>query len=93
MEKNAKIVKLITVITVCILCICLVILTFQLIKIANLKEKNKELQTYKEQLINDIYNYNTSNSYYNNNRAEFLEDYAREVLGWGTKTETVYKKK
>ena len=92
MEKQAKIVKLITVLTVCIMCICLIILTFQLIKIANLKEKNKDLETYKQQLVEDIYNYNTSNSYYDNNRSEFLEDYAREVLGWGTQDEIIYKK-
>ena len=74
------------------MCICLIILTFQLIKIANLKEKNKDLETYKQQLVEDIYNYNTSNSYYDNNRSEFLEDYAREVLGWGTQDEIIYKK-
>jgi sortase (surface protein transpeptidase) len=93
MKNSAKTVKIITSITIAIAFICIVILTCQFIKIANMKNTEKELQTQKEQLIEDIYNYNTTNSYYNNNRTEFLEDYAREHLVWGEPNETWYVKK
>ncbi len=92
MEKNIKVIRIITVITVVLICLCAVILSFQLIQIANLKDKNNQLNFRKEQLIQDIYNYNTANSYYNNNRSEYLESYAREMLGWGESGETWYTK-
>lgn len=92
MEKNIKAIKIITIITVVIMFVCIIILTCQLFKINNLKEKNQQLQTHKEQLIEDIYNYNTTNSYYGNNRQEYLENYAREMLGWGESGEVWYTK-
>jgi len=88
-----KTVKIITCVTLVIVFICAIILIFQFVKIANLKSTEKNLQTQKEQLIEDIYNYNTSNTYYNNNRSEFLEDYARENLVWGKEDEVWYVKK
>ena len=93
MEKRVKTIKIITIISVIIMFICIIVLTCQLIKIGNLKEKNKSLNLYKEQLLEDIYNYNTTNAYYGNNRQEFLEEYAREVLGWGESGEIWYTKK
>ena len=72
--------------------VCIIVLTCQLFKINNLKEKNTQLQTYKEKLVEDIYNYNTTNSYYGNNRQEYLENYAREMLGWGDTGEVLYTK-
>jgi cell division protein FtsB len=72
---------------------CILILTFQFIKIGNLKEKNKQLECYKSELINEIQTYNSTNDYYNNNRTEYLENYAREVLGWGLEGETWYTSK
>ena len=72
--------------------VCIIILTCQLIKIGNLKEQNKELTYQKEQLLDDIYNYNTSNAYYGNNRQEFLENYARESMFYGKDGEVWYTK-
>lgn len=92
MEKQVKTIKIITAITVVIMFVCIIILACQLVKIGNLKEKTNELQTQKEQLIQDIYNYDSTNSYYNNNRSEYLENYAREMLGWGENDETWYTK-
>lgn len=90
MDKKIKAIKISTVIVSVIMFVCIIILAFQFIKIANLKEKTKSLETYKENLIKDITTYDSANAYYNNNREEFLEDYAREVLGWGNGDDTWY---
>ena len=63
--------------------VSIITLTLQFIKIANLKEKNEKLESYRTQLTEQINDYNTTNAYYDNNRTEYLENYAREVLGWG----------
>ena len=93
MKNSAKTIKIITCITIAITFICIVILTCQFVKISHLKSTEKNLQSQKEQLIEEIYNYNTTNSYYDNNRSEYLEDYAREHLVWGNSDETWYVKK
>jgi cell division protein FtsB len=72
---------------------CIIIVTCQLIKINNLKEKTSALETQKNILVEEIYNYNSANSYHSNNREEYLENYAREMLGWGEKDEIWYTKK
>lgn len=92
MEKNIKAVKIITIIACVAIFVCTIILTFQFIKIANLKEKTRNLNTYRNELIEQINTYDTTNDYYNNNRTEYLESYAREVLGWGLDGETWYTK-
>jgi cell division protein FtsB len=93
MEKKLKLIKTTTIIASVIMFVCIIVLTCQLFKINNLKEKTNNLQTYKEQLLEDIYNYNTTNAYYDNNRQEYLENYARETLGWGESGEVWYTKK
>lgn len=93
MEKHEKAIKITTIISIVIMFICIIVLTCQLIKIGNLKEKNKQLSTQKEQLVSEIYNYETSNAYYGNNRQEFLENYARENLTFGENGEIWYVKK
>ena len=92
MEKKVKAVKLITIFSVVVICIATIILTCQIIKISNLKSKEKKLSTERDYLISEIYNYNTANTYYSNNREEFLEKYARDILGWGENGEVWYKK-
>ncbi len=93
MEKREKIIKISTIISIIIVFVCIIVLTCQLIKIGNLKEKNKELSAKKDQLIEEIYNYNSTNAYYGNNRQEFLENYARENLTYGKNGEVWYVKK
>ena len=92
MEKQVKTIKIITILSIIVMFVCIIILTCQLIKIGNLKEQNKELTYQKEQLLEDIYNYNTSNAYYGNNRQEFLENYARESMFYGKDGEVWYTK-
>ena len=90
MEKKIKVVKAITVIACIIIFTCTIILAFQFTKIANLRTKEKTLATYKTEIIKQINTYDTANSYYSNNRTEYLENYAREVLGWGLGNDTWY---
>ena len=90
MEKKLKAIKITTILSIIIMFVCIIILTCQLFKINNLKQKNSDLSTQKEQLIEEIYNYNTTNTNYDNNRQEYLENYAREMLGWGTSGEVWY---
>lgn len=93
MDKKIRNIKLITIISMIMIFICITILSVQLIKINNLKRQSNILQTQKEKLINDINNYSSANDYYANNRTEYLENYAREELGWGEKDENWYVKK
>lgn len=76
-------VKIITIITTIVMFVCIIILSCQLVKLANFRTQENKLENEKQTLINEIYNYNTANDYYNNNRSEFLEEYARENLTWG----------
>ena len=82
MDKKVKSIKIITIISVVIMFACIIILTCQLIKIGTLKEKNKDLSTYKEALLEEIYNYNSTNSYYGNNRQEFLKNCSNNFFGF-----------
>lgn len=93
MKDKAKAIKITTIITVALMFICIIILACQFVKISNYRAKESELNNQKQSLINEIYNYNTSNSYYKNNRSEYLEDYAREHLTWGKNDENWYTSK
>lgn len=89
---KVKIVKLTTIITMIIMFICIIVLTCQFVKIGNYRKQTHNLETEKQTLIEEIYNFNTSNSYYDNNRSEYLEEYARENLTWSQPGETWYTK-
>lgn len=89
MDKKTKIIKISTILTCIVMFISIIILTFQFVKIANLREKSRNLETYKSELIQDITTYDSANTYYNN-RTEYLENYAREVLGWGQENDIWY---
>ena len=93
MEKKLKLIKTTTIIASIIMFICIIVLAFQFIKIGNLRHKTEELTSYKTELVEQINNYNSTNQYYNNNRTEYLENYAREVLGWGQAGDTWYTSK
>jgi len=90
MKDKVKAIRILTILTIVIMFVCIITLSLQLVKISNLKTKTNELNTRKEQLIEEIYNYNTTNSYYDNNREEYLESYAREMLSWSEVDETWY---
>ena len=93
MEKKIKGIKIATVLICIIMFVSIIVLALQFIKIANLREKSNNLESYKEELITQINDYDVTNSYYNNNRTEYLENYAREVLGWGQSGDTWYTAK
>ena len=90
MDKKVKAIKITTILTCIVIFICSIVLACQFVKIANLKEKTSNLESYKQQLEEQIINYDSANAYYNNNRTEYLENYAREVLGWGLEGDTWY---
>lgn len=92
MKNKVKFVKLATIITTVVMFVCIIILACQFVKIANYRNQENRLETEKQRLVNEIYNYNTANDYYNNNRSEFLEEYAREDLLWGQNGEYWYTK-
>lgn len=92
MKNKVKFVKIATIITTVVMFVCIIILACQFVKIVNYRNQENRLETEKQRLVNEIYNYNTANDYYNNNRSEFLEEYAREDLLWGQDGEYWYTK-
>lgn len=92
MNKKHRAVKLLTIFTVIIMSILIIVLACQTVKIANLKSKENHLRQEREFLVSEIYNFNTANNYYSNNREEYLENYARDMLGWGENGEIWYTK-
>ena len=61
----------------------------KLINIANLNNKEKALQKRLSDVEQSIVNVTNQNNYLNS--SEYLEDYAREVLGWGKDGEVIFK--
>ena len=83
--KNEKTVKIISVICAVVSFVLVCVLIFQFVKIGNLQKMEEELTKHLnalEQQIVDENNYIQSN--------EYLEDYAREVLGWGKENEMYF---
>ena len=89
-DKKVKFVKITTILTIIVMFISIIILTCQFIQISSYKKEVSSLEAEKQSLIQEIYNFNTANSYYDNNRSEFLEEYAREHLTWGSANEVWY---
>lgn len=89
MEKKLKAIKASTIIICITLFICVIILAFQFVKMANLRNKQNNLELYKSELTQQIQTYDATNNYYNN-QDEYFESYAREVLGWGLSDEVWY---
>ena len=93
MTKNkSRGVQLITIFTVIIMLLCIILLVWQFAKINTLNERKEALLYQKEYLDKSIYDYDNLNSYYQNNREDFLEEYARQTLNWSQNNETWYKK-
>jgi cell division protein FtsB len=86
--RNGKVVKLISIVCAALMFILTCILVFQLVKISNLKTKEKDLSTTLANLEKEIGDYTNENNYIQSN--EYLEDYAREVLGWGKENEVQF---
>ena len=94
-RKNNKI-KLLSTILICVLVLLLVILIIQFTNIITLKNKQKKLEATYKQTQQQIEEYDELIDYidYSNGEysQEFLENYAREVYGWGKTNRKYYTK-
>ena len=88
MTKTNKVQKIITITLSAIFFVCAIVLLYEFIRIANLKSTQNKLQSNLDSVQTQVYEYAEKNAYYEN-RANFLEEYAREVYGWG-KTDRTY---
>ena len=84
--KKLNVVKLISVICAILFFALVIILIVEFINIANLNNKEKALQKRLSDVEQSIVNVTNQNNYLNS--SEYLEDYAREVLGWGDRKST-----
>ncbi len=87
--KKLNVVKLISVICAILFFALVIILIVEFINIANLNNKEKALQKKLSDVEQSIVNVTNQNNYLNS--SEYLEDYAREVLGWGKDGEVIFK--
>ena len=87
--KKLNVVKLISVICAILFFALVIILIVEFINIANLNNKEKALQKRISDVEQSIVNVTNQNNYLNS--SEYLEDYAREVLGWGKDGEVIFK--
>ena len=91
MTKNkSRGVQIITIFTVIIMLLCIILLVWQFAKINTLNDRKEALLYQKEYLDKSIYDYDNLNSYYSNNREDFLEEYARQTLNWSQNNEKWY---
>lgn len=88
-EKQVKVAKLVTIAVVAILFLLVSTLIFQFVKINHLKNSQQDLQNQLTQLEQNIIYYSSENGYLES--SEFVEDYAREVLGYGLNGETRFR--
>ena len=86
--RNSKIVKWISVICTVWMFALVCVLSFQFVRISNLKQKEKQLSDTLSQLETNIVDYTNESNYLRS--SEYLEDYAREVLGWGKNNEMYF---
>lgn len=86
--NKEKTVKLISVICAVVSFVLVCVLLFQFVKISNLQQKEKELTHNLQSLEQQIMEYTNEKNYTSSN--EYLEDYAREVLGWGKENEMYF---
>lgn len=86
--RNSKTVKWISVICAVLSFALVCVLIFQLVRISNLKQKEKQLSDTLSQLETNIVDYTNESNYLRS--SEYLEDYAREVLGWGKNNEMYF---
>ena len=86
--RDSKTIKWISVICAVLMFALLCVLIFQFVRIANLKQKEKQLSNNLSQLENQIIDYTNESNYIRS--SEYLEDYAREVLGWSKNNEMYF---
>ena len=85
--KLKLLVKLGTVLAVVVFAVLLVLLTFQYVSLNNLQRDESALTEQLNSLEEVYQNYEEQYDYIYNNEAQYVEDYVREVLGWGREGE------
>lgn len=97
MRNNKQVVKIISIISACLTAVLFVVLLFQFAKIITLKNKQKALKKTIEVKQEQIVEYDKLIDYIDFENGEysqeFLENYAREVYGWGKTNRTYYTNK
>ena len=78
-----------TVLAVLLVFVLVVLLIFQYVSFWNLKHKQNALNEQLQQLQTEKALYEAEYEYKNSD--EYIEDYAREVLGWGKEGNIYYK--
>jgi cell division protein FtsB len=84
-------VKLATALAVVLFVTLLVLLTVQYVKINQLENTQAKLNTELTALMEARQNYESEYTYIENNYNEYVEDYVREVLGWGRENEIKFQ--
>ena len=88
-QKQKRVVQWVTVAIVTVMFVLTVLLTIQFVKIHQLKTTEETLQNHLTELEQSILHYSSENNYLES--SEFVEDYAREVLGYGLNGETRFR--
>ena len=78
-KQNA--IKWISIVCAVLIFVLTIVLIFEFVKINQLKRSEQSLLNSVQQLEKNIIDYTNTNNYLNSE--EFVEDYARENLGWG----------
>ena len=87
--KSVKSVKIFSIIVVLVISISFLVLIFQFLKINTLKQRRNELERSLTNLEEQIEEYNGIINKYDN-RDEYIEEYARDVLNLVDKDEIWY---
>lgn len=88
-QSVSKKFKIMTVTVIAVLFVLSVVLFVQFMSLARLRSTQAELQSYLSELQQSIDQTQDENSYLASD--EFIEDYAREVLGYSTTGETRFR--
>ena len=84
-------VKLLTALAVIVFAVLLVLLTFQYVSLNNLERTEQVLATELNTLVETRENYEAEYEYIENHYNDYIEDYVREVLGWGRENEIQFQ--
>jgi len=81
------VIKLATALAVVVFAVLLVGLTYQYIILNNLEDTQNSLNNELDNLVEVRQGYEQEYNYIENNYNDYIEDYVREVLGWGRQGE------
>ena len=84
-------VKLLTALAVIVFVVLLSLLTFQYVSLNNLERTEQVLATELNTLVETRENYEAEYEYIENHYNDYIEDYVREVLGWGRENEIQFQ--